>query len=278
MDVRAQQKKHWDAVAGGWAAWFDWTARNFSPVTEWFRESAGWEPGARVLDVACGSGYPALAAATYVRPGGTVVATDISPEMVAVAAQRAKADGLDNVQFIEMDAEQLQFSDASFDAVTNAYGLMFCPDPARALAEIRRVLRPGGRMALAVWDDPSKSSFFSAIAGAAPSFLSLQAPDPAITGPFRFAAPGHLETLVRDAEFSDVRIERLSATFDLASADEYFCVFRDVAWKARVESLPAEDLARLRQAVVEAARPYMDEASGRVRLVATSLCASGRVR
>jgi ubiquinone/menaquinone biosynthesis C-methylase UbiE len=72
VDVREQQKKHWNAVAGGWAAWFDWTTRNFRPVADWFRDAAGWKPGARILDVACGAGFPALAAATSVRPGGTI--------------------------------------------------------------------------------------------------------------------------------------------------------------------------------------------------------------
>ena len=193
-----------------------------------------------------------------------------------MASRRAKADGLDNIQFVEMDAEQLRFTDASFDAVTNAYGLMFCPDPPRALAEVRRVLKPGGRVALTTWDDPSKSPFFSVISGVAASFLSLQPPDPAAPGPFRFAPTGQLETLLREAGFSDVRVESLPATFELASADEYFRVFRDVAWKARVASLSDADLARFREAVAEAARPYVDEVSGRLRLVATSLCASGR--
>ena len=276
MEAKEQQKKHWNAVAEGWAVWFDWTESNFGAITDWFRDAAGWKPGARVLDVACGSGYPALAAATRVRPGGTVVATDISPEMVAVASRRAKADGFDNIQFIEMDAEELHFTDASFDAVTNAYGLMFCPEPQRALAEIRRVLKPGGRVALTAWDDPSKSPFFSAISGVAASFLALQPPNPAAPGPFRFAPIGTLETMLRDAGFSDARVEGLPATFELASADEYFRVFRDVAWKGRVASLSDLDLARFREAVSEAARPYADEVSGRLRLAATSLCASGR--
>ena len=161
MHVKDRQRKHWNAVAGGWAAWFDWTNRNFRPVADWFRDVADWKPGARILDVGCGSGFPALAAAASVRPGGSVVATDISPEMLAVASSRANADGLDNIEFVEMDAEQLKFDDAEFDAVTNAYGLMFCPDVPRAFREAHRVLRPGGRFALVTWDDPSQSPFFS---------------------------------------------------------------------------------------------------------------------
>ena len=119
MNVKEQQKKHWNAVAGGWGTWLDWTSRNFQPIADWLGNAAHWQPGARVLDVACGSGFPALATAAAVRPGGTVVATDISPEMLAMAS-RAKRDALDNVEFVEMDAEHLRFGDGEFDAVTNA--------------------------------------------------------------------------------------------------------------------------------------------------------------
>ena len=83
--VKDRQRKHWDAVADGWAAWFDWTERNFAPLTEWLRDAAPWRAGSRVLDVACGAGYPALAAARAVQPGGRVVATDLSRQMIDVA-------------------------------------------------------------------------------------------------------------------------------------------------------------------------------------------------
>ena len=130
MEVKDQQKKHWNAVADGWAAWFDWTEQNFSAVTDWFRDAADWKPGVRILDVGCGSGFPALAAAASIRPGGSVVATDISPEMLAVASSRANADGLDNIEVVEMDAEQLSFADDSFDAVLALYVASVVPDPA----------------------------------------------------------------------------------------------------------------------------------------------------
>jgi ubiquinone/menaquinone biosynthesis C-methylase UbiE len=276
VEVKDQQKKHWNAVADGWAAWFDWTEQNFSAVTDWFRDAADWKPGGRILDVGCGSGFPALAAAASIRPGGSVVATDISPEMLAVASSRANADGLDNIEFVEMDAEQLKFDDAEFDAVTNAYGLMFCPDVPRAFREAHRVLRPGGRFALVTWDDPSQSPFFSVITPVAVPFLSLQPPDLAAPGPFRLSSPSQLELLLSEAGFSDVRVESVAMTLELASAAEYLQIFSDVAWKARVASLSDPDLARFREAVAEAARPYVDEVSGRLRLVATSLCASGR--
>src|SRR5207244_6168346 len=113
-----------------------------------------------VLDVACGAGYPALAAAVAVQPEGRVVATDISQQMVIATRRRATALGLDNIEVVEMDAEHLQFGDAVFDAVTNAYGLMFCPDVGRALSEAHRVLKPGGRAAFVSWDDAARGPVF----------------------------------------------------------------------------------------------------------------------
>src|SRR5262245_28001242 len=126
--AKEQQLRHWDAVAQGWAAWLDWTEENFYPLTEWMAAAAGWRPGARILDVASGAGYPALAASRLIEPGGVVIACDLSPAMTELAARAAADCGVDNVEFRTMDAEALALDDASVDAATNAYGLMFCPD------------------------------------------------------------------------------------------------------------------------------------------------------
>ena len=273
MDVKEQQKKHWNTVAGGWGTWLDWTSRNFQPIAAWLGNAAHWQPGARVLDVACGSGFPALAAAAAVRPGGTVVATDISPEMLAVAASRARRDALDNIEFVEMDAEQLTFGDGEFDAVMNVYGLMFSPDPSRAIAEARRILRAGGHFSAVTWDEPSRSPFFSVIIPVAVPFLSIQPPVAGAPGPWRLSSATELEALLREAGFSDARVDRVPMTVELASADEYLRVFSDVAWGPRVAALSDSDFARLREAVTEAVQPHI--VGGRVRLVASSLCAAG---
>jgi SAM-dependent methyltransferase len=273
VDVKEQQKKHWNTVAGGWGTWLDWTSRNFQPIADWLGNAAHWQPGARVLDVACGSGFPALAAAAAVRPGGTVVATDISPEMLAVAASRARRDALDNIEFVEMDAEQLTFGDGEFDAVMNVYGLMFSPDPSRAIAEARRILRAGGHFSAVTWDEPSRSPFFSVIIPVAVPFLSIQPPVAGAPGPWRLSSATELEALLREAGFSDARVDRVPMTVELASADEYLRVFSDVAWGPRVAALSDSDFARLREAVTEAVQPHI--VGGRVRLVASSLCAAG---
>ena len=273
-DLTDLQRKHWNDVAGGWGTLLSWTQRNFAPLAEWCRRTGYWAPGTRVLDVGCGAGFPALEAAASVRPDGTLVAIDLSPEMVAVAARGAKAARLDNIEFAEMDAEHLLFPDESFDAATNAYGLMFCADPARAIGEARRVLRSRGRAAFVTWDEPSRNPFFTVMMGVGRSFLSLAPPDPAAPGPFRLSSVRALESMMSEAGFSDVRVEALPMTFECATVDEYCQIFAEVAWKARMAALSIEEMARFREAVAAAAAPY--SVDGRLRLQTTSLCASGR--
>ena len=268
-----QQRRHWDGVAAGWGAWLDWTDRNFAPVADWLANAAGWMPGHHVLDVACGAGFPALSAAARVAPHGHITAIDLSPAMIAYAAQCAGARGLRNIDFKQMEAERLEYADASFDAVNNAYGLMFSPDPVMAVREARRVLKPGAHLTLVVWDEPEQSPFFSAIADAARSVLGLPPPAPSVPsapGPFRFAQPGTLEAVVRAAGFSRCRIDHVRSIFECASAEEYVRLFRDVAWKTRIDALSPEALADFTRAVVQATRPY--EVNGRLQLSAASLC------
>ena len=273
-ELTSQQKAQWSAAASGWERWGDWFERNSGNLSGWMCDAAGVGPGRHVLDLACGPGPLATLAAERVRPDGRVVATDLSPDMVAITARKKQRLGLDNLEVLEMDMQALTFPDASFDAVTCRFGLMFCPDPVRGAAEARRVLRPGGRIAIAVWDVPAKNPFFTAVSGVLGEFVAMPPPDPTAPGVFRLAPPGELERVVAAAGFSHIVIETRPLMLSYASLDEYWQIQTELAapLRAAIAALSADDIARLKVKVFEALKPHMDGAA--VRIAAVPLCAS----
>lgn len=194
--------------------------------------------------------------------------------MIDVAAERARAEGLDNIEFVQQDAENLRLDDLSYDAVTNAYGLMFCPDPPRALAEAHRVLVRDGRIALVTWDLAFQSPFFRVIRDVAAEFFALRDPGPDEPHPFRLPSTDILRSMLEEAKFSSVQVDYLTMTFECDSVLDYCQIFKDYGWKSRIDALPYDENARFNQALTEAMQPYAD--GGRLRLAATSLCASAQ--
>lgn len=273
--IRDAQKRHWTSVAEVWGKWFDWTNQNFAPLTLWLAERTGWRPGANVLDIGCGSGYPALAAAAAVTPGGTVTAIDISPGMIKVASRHALEARRDNVFFHEMDADALRFADETFDSVSCVCTLMFSPEPARAIGEIRRVLKAGGRFGIVVWDEPSRNPFSMVLVGVMNQFIALPPlPGAGAPGPFRFAAADALHSMLRSAGFSTLTIEDLTMSFEFSSVEAYLQIVSEVAgWTRRLQALSQDDRSRLREAVADATQSYCDD--GRIRVRAAVHCVAG---
>jgi SAM-dependent methyltransferase len=274
-ELRARQKAIWGGAADAWERHYLWFERNSRQLNEWLCRAAGLAAGMRVLDLACGSGQPALTAAAHVSPGGKVVATDLSPEMLAAAQRNARRAEADNVEFHQMNAEELAFPDGSFDAVTCRFGLMFCAQPEQAVAEIRRVLRPRGRFSLAVWDIPERNPFFTVVSEPLARFAPQPPPDPKAPGAFRLAPAGELEALLRAAGFKEFEVESRPMVFEYDSPAEYWEIQSGLAAPIRsaVETLSASRVAELRDAVCAALAPYVQ--NGGVRLPAVPLCASG---
>jgi ubiquinone/menaquinone biosynthesis C-methylase UbiE len=151
MDGRLQrrvQRYGWDRAV---AHYEDCWRRQLLPAQDIMLEMAQLQPGERVLDIACGTGLVTFRAAEAVGPEGQVVGTDLSGEMVGTAAQLAAARGLTNTAFERGDAEDIQVDENHFDAVLCGLGLMYVPDPDKALTEMVRALKPGGRAVAAVW-------------------------------------------------------------------------------------------------------------------------------
>jgi ubiquinone/menaquinone biosynthesis C-methylase UbiE len=273
-ELTSQQKAQWSAAAGGWERSSDWFDRNSGNLAEWLCDAAGIKPGQTVLDLACGSGQPSATAAGRVRPGGRVVATDLSPDMVAVTKRTAQRLGLDNLETLEMDMQALAFPDASFDAATCRFGLMFCPDPVKAAAEIRRVLKPGARFATAVWDVPAKNPFFTAIGMVLREFVPMPLPDPALPGVFRLGFPGELERVLRAAGFTSVSIEPRPLMLTYDSLEDYWRIQTDLAapLSAALATLTPDKVAQVKAKVFESLAPRLEGST--VTLAAAPLCAS----
>jgi len=273
-ELTSQQKAQWSAAASGWERWGDWFERNSGGLSEWMCDAAGVGPGRQLLDLACGPGPLATLAAARVRPDGKVVATDLSPDMVAVTTRKQQRLGLDNLEVLEMDMQALTFADASFDAVTCRFGLMFCPDLVRAASEARRVLRRGGRAAIVVWDVPAKNPFFTSITGVLGEFVPLPPPDPAAPGVFRLAPPGELERVLKAGGFSAVTVEARPIALTYESLDQYWEIQTALAapLRAAIASLSAEKVAQLKARVFESLAPSVS--GGVVSLAAVPLCAA----
>lgn len=172
-------------------------------------------PGERVLDVACGTGLVAFAAARAVGAGGRVVGIDLSDRMVDASRRRAVQLGLSNTSFARMDAERLELADASFDVALCALGLMYVPDPEQALFELRRVVRPQGRIALAVWGERARC-------GWAALFGIVDAEVASDVCPLFFHLGQHdtLARLCADAGLDVLAQQRIGTTLDYADTDE----------------------------------------------------------
>lgn len=207
-----------------------------------------------------------------------MTATDLSAEMLAALGRRAHREGVGNVELRVMDAEDLRFPDGSFDVALAAFVIMFCPDSARAAAVMRRMLRPGGRFALAVWDEAGRNPFFGAIARPLEAFLPPRPPpDPRAPGSFRLAPPGELESALRAGGLTDVRVECVPFTMECDCLDHVWEIQTAFAppLRAAIGSLAEAERDRLREAAAGGTTPYLRD--GRLRFPAAALCACGQV-
>jgi enediyne biosynthesis protein CalE5 len=255
----AKSKQQWEEASAGWERWSDWFEAQVRPLTHALLDAAGLARGMTVLDLACGPGGLAEQVAARVRPGGRVVATDISPGMVEATRRRAQRLAIDDLEAREMDAQALAFDDASFGAATCRFGLMLCPEPARAAAEAHRVLVPGGRYALAVWDEPAKNPMFEVMAEVVGRYVPVPPLDPTQPGPFRLSAPGECERVLRGAGFADVAVEPFPMSWAYGPPEHFWRVQRDMSSPLRnaTATLEPRELARLEADLNRAVTPFV---------------------
>jgi len=216
--------ENWQRMASGWEQHREDREKFVGPVSEWLVRALAPKPGDTVLELAAGPGDVGFTAAPLLGPEGHLISSDFSPEMVEVARRRAAELGLRNVEHRVLDAEDIPLADDAVDGVLCRFGFMLMPDPVRALAETRRVLRPGGRLALAVWSTAERNPWVTVAGRILLEFGLAPPPEPGAPGMFVFADEQRLRGVFEDAGFTLERIEEVPVLQRYDDVDDYIRV------------------------------------------------------
>ena len=217
-EYKETTRQQWQDAAEAWNAWGGFLETWLGPATEAMLDMADVGPGSRVLDVAAGAGQQSLTAARRVGSSGRVLATDISPDILDYALENARIEGLDNLETLEADSEALDLPPNSFDAAISRVGLIYFPDQQKALANIIRALKPGGRFAAIVYSVPEKNGFFSKPVSIIRERAKLPPPAAGQPGPFSLGGPGTLAEVLRQAGFRNIEELVIDAPVVLSKA------------------------------------------------------------
>jgi SAM-dependent methyltransferase len=214
-------RAQWQSAADAWHSWGPFLGQWLGPATETMFDLAGVSAGCRVLDVAAGAGEQSIAAARRVGAAGHVLATDIAPALLAHAQADARAAGLSQIDTRELDGEALDaLPAASFDVCISRVGLIYFPDQQRALAGMRRALKPGGRIAAIVYSTPPRNAFFSIPVRLIRERAQLPPPLPGQPGPFSLGGDGVLKAVFERAGLTDIVVQAVDSPVRLPSAAE----------------------------------------------------------
>jgi SAM-dependent methyltransferase len=214
VSYKETTRVQWQDAAEAWHRWDPVFDRWLGPATELMLDLAGVQEGTRVIDIAAGSGGQSITAA---RRGATVLATDISSNILDEASAAARAAGVAHFATRVMDGESLDVEPGSFDAAISRLGLMYLPDKQAGLAQVARALRPGGRYAALVFAEPDRNRFFSVPISIIRTNAELPPPAPGLPGPFSAVGLGDL---LETAGFRDVEVHRVVSPLELTDAAE----------------------------------------------------------
>lgn len=227
--VIESQRQDWNRVAGGWEKWDRFFDEQMAFLNHRLVADARVRPGMRVLDLGSGTGYPALLAAQTVRTNGQVIGVDLAAQMLDAARRKATSLKLSNLTFQTGDVTSLPFEQASFDAVTTRFCLMFLPEIQKAVTEIARVLKPNAWLASAVWSAPDKNPYLKIPIDIIKQFIEIPPPDPTTPGIFRLAKPGDLTSMLQQAGLVDISEQEFLGDVQFSVAEEYFSSLMDIA-------------------------------------------------
>jgi ubiquinone/menaquinone biosynthesis C-methylase UbiE len=264
---KEEERQSWDIVASNWQKWWKTIERGAEKVSKRLIELAEIKRGSRVLDIATGIGEPSIRAANLVGKSGYVLATDISPQMLSVAKQRAISLGLqDVIEFKEGDAETIDLPPSTFDAALCRCGLMFLPDLNAGLSNIHRSLKVGGHFTAAVWASPAQDTLSATTMNIVMKETNSKPPPQETPGPFSLSDESNLKNSFMMSGFRDLNIERMNVSFDFDSPEDFSTFITETAGPLQKMLASQTDKRRreILKAVTEAAKRYANNNNGKV--------------
>jgi SAM-dependent methyltransferase len=263
-EYRARTYRNWQRAASGWDRERDFVRQATQPLTQWLVTATAPASGETVLELAAGPGDTSLELAGLVGPAGRVLCTDRSPNMVAAAEREARARGLDWVECRVLDAEHIDLPGAAVDVAVCRLALMLMPDPARVLAELRRVCRPHARLGLVVWAEAERNPWATRLWDVLESRTELPPAQPGGPGMFSLADPARLRALLLEAGFAANREEHVPVVWSYSSFDHMWGVQTALngSLAGLAPTLSEAALDDIRAAVAGAMAEYRTDAGG----------------
>jgi ubiquinone/menaquinone biosynthesis C-methylase UbiE len=257
--VRRAALVEWEAMAPGWERRREYLREFSQGITDWMVARLDPQPGQTILELGAGTGETGFAAARLIGDGGRLISTDLPPGMVEVAKRRAEELGVENAEFRVMDAEHIDLEAGSIDGILCRWAFMLMPDPGAAMVECSRVLRPRGRLALAVMGGSAQNPWASSVAMSIVGLGLISPIDPkAAGGVISLAEPDHLRELLVRAGFDDVRIEEMEFHLQFSDFEDYWNFVREFAGAVAIllRSFTDEERAAVREATERATEGF----------------------
>lgn len=245
LQIRDQQKEIWNRFSPGWRKWDDLTMNFLKPMGDEIIRLIKPKDVDIVLDIASGTGEPGLTIASMLR-GGLVVITDLAEGMLDVARENASGRGIKNLEFTACDVSELPFPDNSFDLISCRLGFMFFPDMLLASKEMARVLKPGGKIAVAVWGVPEKNFWATATLNVINKNMQLVPPPPGAPGLFRCAQSGLIADLFKQTGFRNISETEVSGKMNIGSTEAYWSFMTEVVAPVVAALGKADDAMKLK--------------------------------